>query len=139
MSTADQPRSTLIQTSYCHTVSLGNRFPHYKNQSWIQISLQGSPYSYSTAPSKALKAFCSNKCSALQSYGLATITPWGAIYSGALDWLWPNPKRVSLIPLQIKNQLFSAAQRKRRHCSLPLATLSRHTCSGEIRAGHRSD
>lgn len=38
-------------------------------------------------PSKALKAFCSNKCSALQSYGLATITPWGAIYSGALDWI----------------------------------------------------
>lgn len=47
MSTTDQPRSMLIQTSYCHTISLGNRFPHYKNQSWIQNSLQGSPYSCS--------------------------------------------------------------------------------------------
>lgn len=57
-------------------------------------------------------------CSALRSYGLATITPWGAIYSGALDW--------------------SAAQRKRiRPCSLPIATLSSlHTSSSEVRAGH---
>lgn len=47
VSTTDQPRRTLIQTSYCHIISLRNRFPHYKNQSWIQISLQGSPFSCS--------------------------------------------------------------------------------------------
>lgn len=85
-------------------------------------------------PFKVLKAFCSNKGSAFQSYGLATITPWGTIHPGVLDCPCPNPKRVPLTPLQIKNQLFSPTQRKKRDTAAALvATLFLQATSGEMR------
>ena len=64
----------LIQTSYCHTISLGNRFPHYKNQYWIQIWLQGSPYP------------CSHK---FPFRGSESMLPPSVIYlpTRSVDWL----------------------------------------------------